>query len=71
MRLYRYMINDAERGGCAWATNEKEAELKIRKMYEELIGISDKWIADDIAKYKITVWVSDEPSTNDVVEVYP
>lgn len=71
MNLYRYMINDAERGGCVLATDEKEAEQKVRKMYEEQIDLSDHWRAEDIAKYKTTIWISDEFATADVVEVYP
>jgi hypothetical protein len=71
MNLYRYMINDAERGGCVLAANEKEAEQKVRKMYEELIGSCDKWDAGEIAKYVITVWVSESIATADVVETYP
>jgi hypothetical protein len=65
------MINDAERGGCVLAENEKEAEQKVRKMYEELIGISDHWDEEEIAKYVITVWVSEDIAMDDVVEVYP
>jgi len=71
VKLYRYMINDAERGGCVLAANKKEAKQKVQKMYEELIDISDNWKAEDIAKYKITIWVSEDIATSDVVETYP
>jgi len=65
------MINDVERGGCVLAVSEKEAEQKVRKMYEKLIDSSDNWDAEEIANYVITVWVSEDIATADVVETYP
>lgn len=72
MILFRYMVGDVLAGGCVLATNETEAESKVRAFYDELAAISG-----DNTVYtgaEITVWQGGDGFIEkfpDAVEVYP
>lgn len=66
--VWRYSVNDGEYGGIVVASTQEEAEQKVKEMYEDWDGESEK---EDI----IIVWkaiLDDDYSKDypDVLEIY-
>lgn len=67
LEIWRYSLNDEECGGIVIASTQEEAEQKVKEMYEEGDGDSEK----NIVQVWKSIW-DDNYSKDypDILEIY-